>query len=75
MGDRRHGMEGQTVVVRLAISEEPLWNEFWRMVSVLSVGVPITVLVIGVVGYIVAGRALQPVDTMRIAPERSVPNT
>jgi signal transduction histidine kinase len=64
MGDRRHGMEGQTVVVRLAISEEPLWNEFWAMVSVLSVGVPITVLVIGVVGYIVAGRALQPVDTM-----------
>jgi heavy metal sensor kinase len=64
MGSRLHGIEGRTVIVRLALSEEPLWKEFWGMVSVLSVGVPITVLVIGIVGYIVAGRALQPVDAM-----------
>ncbi len=59
-----HRIEGQQFVVRLAVSEEPLWDEFWGMVSVLAIGLPITVLLIGFTGYIVAGRALRPVDTM-----------
>lgn len=64
LASRIHRMEGQPVVVRLAVSEEPLWDEFWDMVSVFGVGLPITVLLIGFTGYIVAGRALQPVDAM-----------
>lgn len=62
--NRLHTIEGQSVVVRLAVSEDPLWDEFWDMVSVLGVGLPITVLLIGFTGYIVAGRALRPVDMM-----------
>lgn len=61
---RLHRIEGQSVVVRLAVSEEPLWDEFWDMVSVFGIGLPITVLLIGFTGYIVAGRALRPVDMM-----------
>jgi signal transduction histidine kinase len=34
------------------------------MVGVLSIGLPITVLLIGLTGYMVAGRALRPVDLM-----------
>lgn len=59
-----HRLDGLAVWVRLGISEEPLWREFWEMVAVLAVGLPITVLLIGFVGYGVAGRALRPVDTM-----------
>ena len=61
---RRHSVEGRVLLLRLAVSEEPLWDEFWDMVSVLSIGLPITVLLIGFAGYAVAERALQPVDEM-----------
>ena len=61
---RLHHMQGRVVVVRLALSEEPLWDEFWDMVSVLGFGLPVIVLLIGFTGYIVAGRAIQPVESM-----------
>lgn len=61
---RRHNVEGRVLLLRLAVSEEPLWDEFWDMVSVLAIGLPIMVLLIGFAGYAVAGQALQPVDEM-----------
>lgn len=64
VASRLHTLKGETLVVRLAVSEEPLWDEFWDMVSVFGVGLPIIVLLVGCTGYIVAGRALQPVDAM-----------
>ena len=72
---RPHHMEGQVVLMRLALREGPLWEEFWDMVSVLSLGLPLIVLLISLVGYIVAGRALRPVHDMarrasRIGVER-----
>ncbi len=61
---RRHEIEGRVLLLRLAVSEEPLWDEFWDMVSVLAIGLPVTVLLIGFAGYAIAGRALRPVDAM-----------
>lgn len=61
---RRHEIEGRVLLLRLAVSEDPLWDEFWDMVSVLAIGLPVTVLLIGFAGYAVAGQALQPVDQM-----------
>jgi heavy metal sensor kinase len=61
---RIHRIEGQPIVLRLGVSEEPLWQQFWEMVGVMSIGLPITVLLIGLTGYVVAGRALRPVDLM-----------
>jgi heavy metal sensor kinase len=55
---------GNAVIVRLAVSEEPLWREFWEMVSVLGIGLPMTVLLVSCTGYLVAARALKPVDSM-----------
>jgi heavy metal sensor kinase len=55
---------GDAVVVRLAVSEEPLWREFWEMVAVLGVGLPVTVLLVALAGYLVAAHALKPVDSM-----------
>jgi heavy metal sensor kinase len=64
VASRVHRIEGQPLVLRLGVSEEPLWQQFWEMVGVMSVGLPITVLLIGLTGYMVAGRALRPVDLM-----------
>ena len=64
VASRVHRIEGQPLVLRLGASEEPLWQQFWEMVGVMSFGLPITVLLIGLTGYVVAGRALRPVDLM-----------
>jgi heavy metal sensor kinase len=59
-----HLDNGRAVIVRLAISEEPLWREFWVMVTILGVGLPLTVLLVALTGYLVAARALKPVESM-----------
>jgi heavy metal sensor kinase len=59
-----HLGNGSAVVVRLAISQEHLWHEFWEMVTVLGIGLPVTVLLVALTGYLVAARALKPVDAM-----------
>jgi heavy metal sensor kinase len=56
--------DGNTVIVRLAVSQEPLWHEFWEMVTVLGVGLPVIVILVAFTGYLVAARALKPVDSM-----------
>jgi heavy metal sensor kinase len=64
VASRVHRVEGERLALRLGVSEEPLWQQFWEMVGVMSIGLPITVLLIGLTGYVVAGRALRPVDLM-----------
>jgi heavy metal sensor kinase len=59
-----HLANGSQVVVRLAVSEEPLWHEFWEMVAVLGIGLPATVILVAFTGYLLAARALKPVDSM-----------
>jgi heavy metal sensor kinase len=59
-----HLANGNAVIVRLAVSEEPLWSEFWEMVSVLGIGLPVTVMLVAGTGYLVAAGALKPVDSM-----------
>jgi heavy metal sensor kinase len=62
---RIHHLDGgTTLVVRLAVSEEPLWREFGEMATALAIGLPLTVLVVALTGYLVAARALKPVDSM-----------
>jgi heavy metal sensor kinase len=56
--------DGNTVIVRLAVSQEHLWHEFWEMVTVLGVGLPVIVILVAFTGYLVAARALKPVDSM-----------
>ena len=55
---------GNSVFVRLGVSEESLWREFWEMEVVLGIGLPIVVILVVITGYGVAARALKPVDAM-----------
>ena len=59
-----HMGKNNAVVVRLAVNEEPLWEEFWEMVWVLGVGLPVAVLLVALSGYLLAARVLKPVDAM-----------
>ena len=67
---RRHVIDGTPIRIRLGLSEEPLWREFWEMVSVLAVGLPVALLLIGGAGYAVARRALRPLDVMASRAEK-----
>ncbi len=64
MSRAHHLPGGKLVAVRLGISERPLWHEFWEMVTVLGIGLPIVVVLVGITGYVVAAGALKPVDAM-----------
>jgi heavy metal sensor kinase len=59
-----HMGKNLALVVRLGVNEEPLWNEFWEMVSELAIGLPVAVILVALTGYLVAARALKPVDAM-----------
>jgi len=61
---RVHQVEDRRVIVRLALNEEHLWRDFYKIVSVLAFGLPIALLVVGLTGYFIAGRALRPVHMM-----------
>src|ERR1700674_1876958 len=61
---RPHKLGNQSVAVRLGVSENALREEFGQMVAALALGLPIALLLAGVTGYIVALRALRPLDSM-----------
>jgi len=73
-----------TVVVRLGRSEERLRNQLSEILIVLVLGLPVVVVLAGIGGYVLARRALAPMDHLasevqRITADRlherlSVPN-
>jgi heavy metal sensor kinase len=65
----------QTVVLRVARSEEPLQEELDEILAVLILGLPLVVALAGLGGYLLAKRALAPIDHLasdarRITAER-----
>jgi heavy metal sensor kinase len=75
---------GRAVVLRVSRSEERLRGQLWEVLTVLVLGLPLVVVLAGVGGYVLARRALTPLDQLasearRITAERlherlSVPN-
>jgi len=75
---------GHSVVMRVSRSEERLLGQLWEILVVLVLGLPLVVVLAGAGGYLLARRALVPIDHLasearRITAERlhervSVPN-
>ena len=75
---------GRSVVLRASRSEERLRNQLWEVLTVLVLGLPLVVVLAAAGGYVLARRALLPIDRLaneaqRITAERlherlSVPN-
>jgi signal transduction histidine kinase len=62
---RHHHLPGgRMVIVRLGMSEEPSRQEFWEMVGILGIGLPIIVFFVFIAGRLLAARALRPVEVM-----------
>jgi heavy metal sensor kinase len=75
---------GRAVVLRVSRAETRLRTQLWEVLVVLVFGLPVVVVLAGVGGYVLARRALTPIDHLafearRITAERlherlSVPN-
>ena len=75
---------GRAVVLRVSRAETRLRTQLWEVLVVLVLGLPLVVVLAGVGGYVLARRALTPIDHLasearRITAERlherlSVPN-
>jgi heavy metal sensor kinase len=58
------------VLLRVAHSEEPLWQEMQEFVSVLLLALPLGLILAGFGGFALARKALAPVDVMARKAER-----
>ena len=75
---------GHSVLLRVSRSEERVLEQLWEVLVVLVLGLPLIVVLAGVGGYVLARRALRPIDQLateahRITAEQlhqrlSVPN-
>ena len=54
----------QPVVIQVARSEAPMWQELKDLLLVLLLGLPLGVIAAGLGGFVLARRALAPVDRM-----------
>jgi heavy metal sensor kinase len=66
---------GRSVVLRVSRSEERLRDQLWEVLTVLVLGFPLVVVLAGIGGYVLARRALTPIDRLasdarRITAER-----
>jgi heavy metal sensor kinase len=67
---RRHNLDGHPVLIRLAYSEEPIWQYLEGMILVFTLALPVALALAGFAGYKLAHRALAPVEDMARQAER-----
>jgi heavy metal sensor kinase len=67
---RRHNLQGRSLVMRLAYSEESIWQHLEGMFLVFSLALPVALALAGLAGYKLARRALAPVEAMARQAER-----
>jgi len=61
---RRHIEQGRSILIRLAYSEEPVWQHLEGLILVSAGCLPIALALAGFAGYGLARRALAPVEAM-----------
>lgn len=61
---------GRTVILRVARSEDQVRRQLWEVLTVLVFGLPLSVALAGAGGYVLARRALAPIDHLASAAQR-----
>jgi heavy metal sensor kinase len=65
-----HTVDTRRVLLRVAHSEEPLWQEIQEFLTVLALAFPLALVLAGFGGFALARKALAPVDAMAQKAER-----
>lgn len=61
---RSHAVEGRPTIIRVAYSQEPLWQQFRSDLMALLLPFPLVLIAASVGGYLLATRALKPIQEM-----------
>ncbi len=69
MASRRHTLDGHPILIRLGYSEEPIWARFDELAVAALLAVPIVLALAGLGGYLLAKRALAPLEEMAYRAE------
>src|SRR3984957_1827655 len=64
MASRRHTLDGHPILIRLGYSEPPIWARFEELAVAPLLAVPIVLALAGLGGYLLAKRALAPLEQM-----------
>src|SRR6202050_4115928 len=64
MASRRHTLDGHPILIRLGYSEQPIWARFEELAVATMLAVPIVLALAGLGGYLLAKRALAPLEQM-----------
>ena len=67
---RHHTLEGRSLLIRLAYSEEPIWQDLGEHNLASLLAVPVVLVLTGLAGYLLAGRALSPLKEMAFRAEQ-----
>jgi heavy metal sensor kinase len=60
----RHVVEGRATIIRVGFDQRELWQRLWLLVFGLVAGAPLALGVAGLAGYVLARRALSPIERM-----------
>ena len=64
LASRQHSLQGYPILIRLAYSQEPIWNRLKDFFTILLLALPLTLAAAGFGGYMMANRALNPIGQM-----------
>jgi heavy metal sensor kinase len=64
MASRRHTLDGRQLLIRLGYSEGPIWARFEEFLAASLLALPLVLTLSGVAGYVLARRALAPLEEM-----------
>jgi heavy metal sensor kinase len=70
LASRHHVIDGKPVLIRLAYSEDLVWQAFEELLMAQAVGLFLALALAGLGGYALARRALAPLDEMARQAER-----
>jgi heavy metal sensor kinase len=71
---RRHTLDGHSILIRLAYSESSIWVRFDELAVAWLLAVPIVLVLAGLAGYVLARRALAPLEDMACRAEQITSN-
>lgn len=66
---RRHTLDGHPLLIRLAYSQAAIWSRFTELTAAWLLALPIVLVLAGLAGYALAGRALNPLEEMACRAE------
>jgi heavy metal sensor kinase len=64
LASRQHSLNGHTILIRLAYSQQPIWDHLKDFLMIVLLALPLTLTAAAIAGYVMADRALDPIGQM-----------